>query len=120
MASASPAGALVAPAPGRRRSSRRRQRVLELLLLAPAVVYLLLFFGYPIVKNVWMGFQDYTSATFFTGVAPWVGLDNYRDVIGSNVFSKAAVNTLLFTAGSIAGQFASGWRSRCTSSAGSR
>jgi multiple sugar transport system permease protein len=108
MASSSPAGALVAPAPGRRRSSRRRQRVLELLLLAPAVAYLLLFFGYPIFKNVWMGFQHYTSATFFTGVAPWVGLDNYSDVIRSNVFSKAAVNTLLFTAGSIAGQFAIG------------
>ena len=108
MASSSPARALVASVPGRRRSSRRRQRVLELLLLAPAVAYLLLFFGYPIVKNVWMGFQDYTSATFFTGVAPWVGLDNYRDVIGSNVFSKAVVNTVLFTAGSIAGQFGIG------------
>ena len=121
MASASPAGALVAPAPGRRRSSRRRQRVLELLLLAPAVVYLLLFFGYPIVKNVWMGFQDYTSATFFTGVAPWVGLDNYRDVIGSNVFSKAAVNTrAVHRRLDRRAVRASGWRSRCSSSAGSR
>jgi multiple sugar transport system permease protein len=108
MARPSPAGALAAPAPGRRRGSRRRQRVLELLLLAPAVAYLLLFFGYPIFKNVAMGFQEYTSATFFTGVAPWVGLDNYSDVIRSNVFSKAAVNTLLFTAGSIAGQFTIG------------
>src|SRR3954471_19407013 len=89
----------------RRRSSRRRQRTLELLFLAPAVAYLLLFFGYPIVKNVVMGFQHYTSATFFTGVAPWVGLDNYSQVIHSDVFSKAVVNTFLFTAGSIAGQF---------------
>ena len=24
-----------------------------------------------------MGFQHYTTATFFTGVAPWVGLENY-------------------------------------------
>jgi multiple sugar transport system permease protein len=92
----------------RRRTSRRRQRTLELLFLAPAVAYLLLFFGYPIVKNVVMGFQHYTSATFFTGVAPWVGLDNYSAVIHSNVFSKAMVNTFLFTAGSIAGQFTIG------------
>src|SRR3954453_21309884 len=92
----------------RRRSSRRRQRTLELLFLAPAVAYLLLFFGYPIVKNVLMGFQHYTSATFFSGVAPWVGLDNYSQVIHSAVFSKATVNTLLFTAGSIAGQFTIG------------
>src|SRR3954469_12050116 len=91
-----------------RRPSRRRQRTLELLFLAPAVAYLLLFFGYPIVKNVVMGFQHYTSATFFTGVAPWVGLDNYSQVIHSDVFSKAVVNTFLFTAGSIAGQFTIG------------
>jgi len=82
--------------------------VVELLFLAPAVIYLLLFFGYPIVKNVVMGFQHYTSATFFTGVAPWVGLDNYSAVIHSDVFSKALVNTLLFTVGSIAGQFTIG------------
>src|SRR3954454_5712373 len=92
----------------RRRSPRRRQRTLELLFLAPAVAYLLLFFGYPIVKNLVMGFQHYTSATFFTGIAPWVGLDNYSQVIHSAVFSKAMVNTFLFTAGSIAGQFTIG------------
>jgi multiple sugar transport system permease protein len=108
MASSTSAGALVAPARPRRRASRRRRRTVELLFLAPAVAYLLLFFGYPIVKNVVMGFQHYTSATFFTGVAPWAGLQNYSDVIHSQVFSKAAVNTLLFTAGSIAGQFTIG------------
>jgi multiple sugar transport system permease protein len=80
----------------------------ELLFLLPAVAYLVAFFGYPIVKNVLMGFQHYTSSTFFTGVAPWVGLDNYSAVVHSAVFSKAALNTLLFTVGSIAGQFTIG------------
>jgi multiple sugar transport system permease protein len=108
MANSGSAGALVAPARPRRRGSRRRRRAVELLFLAPAVAYLLLFFGYPVVKNVVMGFQAYTTATFFTGVAPWVGLENYSDVFHSQVFSKAAVNTLLFTAGSIAGQFTIG------------
>ena len=76
--------------------------------MAPAVAYLVLFFGYPVVKNVVMGFQHYTSATFFTGIAPWVGLENYSEVLHSAVFSKTAVNTVLFTAGSIAGQFGIG------------
>src|SRR3954447_3134944 len=111
--SASPSdavGAVSAPAARRRPrpTSRRRQRTVELLFLVPAVAYLLLFFGYPIVKNVVMGFQHYTNATFFTGVAPWVGVDNYSTVIHSAVFNKATVNTLLFTAGSIAGQFTIG------------
>lgn len=103
-------GAVSAPTTPRRRrlTSRRRQRTVELLFLLPAVAYLVAFFGYPIVKNVLMGFQHYTSSTFFTGVAPWVGLDNYSAVVHSAVFSKAAVNTLLFTVGSIAGQFTIG------------
>ena len=112
MASPGTAGSVLrtvaVPAAGPRRRPSRRQRTVELLFLAPAVAYLLLFFGYPIVKNVVMAFQHYTSATFFTGVAPWVGLDNYGAVIHSAVFSKAVVNTLLFTVGSIAGQFTIG------------
>lgn len=90
------------------RSPRGRTRLLELAFLAPAVAYLTLFFAYPVVKNVLMGFQEYTTTTFFTGEAPWVGLANYAEVIGSNVFSRALLNTVLFTAGSIAGQFVLG------------
>ncbi len=90
------------------RWSLRRQRILELLFLLPAVAYILLFFGYPIVENVRMGFEHYTTSTFFTGHAPWAGLANYRAVLDSSVFSKAARNTLLFTVGSIAGQFTIG------------
>ena len=56
--------------PGRRRRSSRRtarrrparsERLLQLAFLLPAVAFLLLFFGYPVVKNVVMGFQHYTT-----------------------------------------------------------
>ncbi|TQS46262.1 carbohydrate ABC transporter permease [Cryptosporangium phraense] len=87
---------------------RRGQRALEFLFLVPAVAYLVLFFGYPVVKNVVMGFQEYTTKTFYTGEAPWVGLANYSAVIGSSVFDRAVLNTALFTVGSIAGQFVLG------------
>ena len=69
---------------------------------------MLLFFGYPVVKNVTMSFQDYTSSTFFSGVAPWVGFSNYSAVVNMPVFSKAVINTALFTVGSIVGQFVIG------------
>jgi multiple sugar transport system permease protein len=108
MASSTRAGAGTAPARRRRRGSRARHRAIEVLFMVPAAAYLVLFFGYPVVKNVVMGFQHYTSATFFTGIAPWVGLANYSEVLHSAVFSKTAVNTVLFTAGSIAGQFSIG------------
>jgi multiple sugar transport system permease protein len=88
--------------------SRAAHRLLELCFLVPAAAYLLLFFGYPVVKNVVMSFQHYTTRTFFTGEAPWAGLANYTTVVGSAVFSQAVLNTLLFTVGSIAGQFTIG------------
>ncbi len=89
-------------------SSRRRERFLEMLFLVPAIVFILAFFGYPVVKNVVMGFQDYTVKSFFTGEAPWVGFKNYDIILRSPIFSSALLNTFLFTIGSIAGQFTIG------------
>ena len=100
-----------APAAGRsaaRRSMRRREELGKWGFLLPAVIFMALFFGYPIVKNVTMSFQEYTTATFYTGGAPWVGLGNYVSVLTSSVFSTAVLNTFLFTVGSIAGQFSIG------------
>jgi multiple sugar transport system permease protein len=79
-----------------------------LLFLLPAAAYLVPFFGYPVVKNVLMGFQSYTTRTFFTGEAPWVGFANYATVVKASVFERAVINTVLFTVGSIAGQFVIG------------
>ena len=81
--------------------ARGRERLLQLAFLVPAVAYLLLFFGYPVVQNALMGFQEYTTRTFYTGEAPWVGLDNYATVMSSNVFGTALLNTVLFTVGSV-------------------
>lgn len=91
-----------------RRAARRREEMATWAFLAPALAFLLLFFGYPVVKNVTMSLQEYTTRTFYTGEAPWVGLDNYLAVVRSSVFSTAMLNTLLFTVGSILGQFTIG------------
>ena len=64
-------------------AGRRRQRAVQLAFLLPAAVYLVPFFGYPVVKNFIMGFQHYTTKTFFTGSAPWAGWANYATVIHS-------------------------------------
>jgi multiple sugar transport system permease protein len=94
--------------PGAVRTRRHRERIVQWTFLLPAIVYVVLFFGYPVVKNVIMGFEEYTTKTFFTGAAPWVGLANYASVINGKLFPTALVNTLLFTLASIAGQFVIG------------
>jgi len=92
----------------RARRRIRRDDVVKFMFVVPAAIYVLLFFGYPIVKNLTMSFQEYTTKTFFTGEAPWVGLDNYVTAITSNLFGPSLINTALFTAGSLIGQFVIG------------
>ena len=99
-------GSESAPAP--RRGGRRREEISKILFVVPAALTIILLFGYPVVKNFTMSFQEYTLKTFFTGKAPWVGLENYVTVVTNDVFSLALVNTALFTIGSIVGQFVLG------------
>jgi multiple sugar transport system permease protein len=71
-------------------------------------LFVLVFFGYPIVQNVVMSLQKYTTATFYTGEAPWVGIANYANIFADPIFVTTIVNTALFTVGSIVLQFSIG------------
>ncbi|MFB4270634.1 carbohydrate ABC transporter permease [Nonomuraea sp. GTA35] len=98
-------------AAGERRAflwTRLLRRATPWLFCLPAVVFVAMFFGYPIVQNVVMSFQEYTTSTFYSGQAPWVGLANYVTILSSYLFTTTLVNTALFTIGSITFQFAIG------------
>ncbi|WP_431993290.1 carbohydrate ABC transporter permease [Streptomyces albogriseolus] len=88
--------------------ARLRRGLVRWGFVAPAVVFMLLFFGYPLVRNVVMSFQHYTPKTFFTGEAPFNGADNWSSVFQDALFGKALWHTLVFTAGSLLGQFCIG------------
>lgn len=90
------------------RSAARRRRLYQWLFVAPAVLYLLAFFGFPLVRNIPMSFQEFTPTTYFTGEAPFNGLDNWRAVFSNELFGDALWQTVLFTIGSLAGQFTIG------------
>ncbi|OON82924.1 carbohydrate ABC transporter permease [Streptomyces tsukubensis] len=100
-----------APAPatggaaGPARGRGRRGALPRWCFVAPALLYMLAFFGYPLVRNIVMSFQHYTPRTFFTGESPFNGLDNWRAVLDNPLFKDSLWHTLLFTLGSLAGQF---------------
>src|SRR4051812_33133680 len=100
------AGTLTARAPKPR--ARYLASFSRWMFILPAVLYVAVFFGYPVVKNIVMSFQDYTTRTFFTGEAPWVGFENYVKTFTSSLFTTTIVNTALFTIGSIVAQFVIG------------
>lgn len=85
-----------------------KENISKLLFVLPAGIFMVLYFGYPVVKNITMSLQDYTTKTFFTGEAPWIGFANYVTVFTSGLFGPAMLNTLLFTVGSMLGQFVLG------------
>jgi multiple sugar transport system permease protein len=91
-----------------RRKFHFSRYVTRWLFVAPAILFVLVFFGYPIVQNVVMSLQKYTTATFYTGEAPWVGIANYANIFADPIFASTIINTALFTVGSIVLQFSIG------------
>ncbi|WP_370469039.1 carbohydrate ABC transporter permease [Amycolatopsis sp. YIM 10] len=90
------------------RVGRGGQRLAAWAFLLPALAYIVLFFGYPLVNNVSMSLREYSVRSFYTGEAPFVGLDNYVAVLGDPLFGTAVLNTAVFTVASIFFQFTIG------------
>jgi multiple sugar transport system permease protein len=85
-----------------------RARWAAVAFVAPAWLYVAGFYLYPLAGSVRMGFQNYTVSSFYTGVAPYVGWDNYRAVFHDSHFGRTVLNTAVFTAGSLVFQFGIG------------
>ncbi|WP_243063320.1 carbohydrate ABC transporter permease [Humibacter sp. RRB41] len=90
------------------RKAKRRAQWIAWAFLAPVVVYLLVFYAYPLLRNLELSFRDYTVAAFVSGNAQWVGFANYIEVIQSPTFAPALWNTAVFTVVSIIFQFTIG------------
>lgn len=92
-------------------SHRSHQRSLmwaRIGFIAPALIYLAAFFVYPIIYNIRMSLTDYTTTTFYTGEAPFVGLGNFVTVFQDDVLMTTFRNTAVFTGVSLIAQFTLG------------
>jgi len=66
---------------------------LGLLFMLPAGVLLLIFLTYPLGLGTWLGFTD----TKIGRAGQWVGLDNFRYLVGDSVAQLSLFNTLFYT-----------------------
>ena len=71
----------------------RTQNLTRILLLLPALVLLAALTIYPLVTVVYYSFFDYHYVRGFEG---FVGLDNYRNLLGDLFFTVSVRNTLVF------------------------
>jgi multiple sugar transport system permease protein len=69
------------------------RNTLGLLFMLPAAVLLVLFLTYPLILGVWLGFTD----TKIGRAGNWIGLENYKFLLGDNVTRLALFNTLFYT-----------------------
>jgi multiple sugar transport system permease protein len=67
------------------------------VLVAGALTFLICFVGYPVVYNLVMSFQEVTIGNMARLDRPFIGLANYRDVLGDGAFGVVLRNTLVFT-----------------------
>ena len=84
-----------------------RSPLLYVFLLAP-VFYLLALIGFPILYNIAMSFQEVTLRNLGQLLRPFVGLDNFREVLADDTFRKVFVNSLVFVGVNVVGQVSLG------------
>ena len=75
------------------RALLNNRHVLGLLFMLPAGVLLLLVLTYPLGLGTWLGFTD----TKIGRAGVWVGLDNFRYLVGDSVAQLSLFKTLFYT-----------------------
>jgi putative chitobiose transport system permease protein len=70
----------------------QRRSFTPYLFLAPALVLIAIFVLYPMLAVVFFSFTDYSIIT----PPEWVGLDNYRRLLGDPTFWKALTNSMIY------------------------
>jgi len=98
-----PSGTAIAAEASRSRQRRPLtwQRALRAtapyLLVLPIVLAIGAILGYPLYDLVRLSFQKYGLFELIRHSGTWVGLDNYRSVLGDQVFWHTLVRTTVFT-----------------------
>lgn len=85
---------------------RRREIAVAYALLAPAVLLLLVVLAYPVAWEAWTSLTDLSPLKGES--TRFVGLENYRSVIGDPQFRRAAVVTVTYAVATTAAKLAVG------------
>jgi multiple sugar transport system permease protein len=82
-----------------------RQAIVGVLFVTPSIMFMLIFVAYPVVDAVWLSLL---TVDFVTDETKFVGLQNFSQMLHDSKAPSVALNTLIWTAGSLVGQFALG------------
>ncbi|TDC66124.1 carbohydrate ABC transporter permease [Streptomyces hainanensis] len=92
-----PAGAPAGPRAAAARRAARLRALRPWLLLAPALAVLAVLLFWPLVRVLLLSFQDYGLRQINTGESNYIGLGNYREILGDSFLWRTVLpNTVLF------------------------
>lgn len=79
--------------------AERREWLLFAFLVGPNLLLLAVFTYWPLLYN---GYLSFVRWDMLAPVKSWVGLANYRDLLTSPAFGRILLNTMVFTAATVA------------------
>jgi multiple sugar transport system permease protein len=71
----------------------QNEKMFGYTLMVPALVLILVFIAYPFSLGVWMSLTDKLVGK----PGSFIGLDNFRNILQSEIFIRSAWNTFIFT-----------------------
>lgn len=80
-----------------------------ILFVLPAFTYMLVFVGYPIIRNIILSFQDVSAGNLVRGNKNFILFDNYLELFRDSVFRISLFNTLRYTVLCLIFQFTIGF-----------
>ncbi|MEJ5169861.1 MAG: sugar ABC transporter permease [Fimbriimonadales bacterium] len=77
--------------------NKGREQWVGVLFAMPWILGFLVFLAYPLISSLYYSFTSFSVLR----KPIWIGLENYREMLGDEVFHLSLKNTLAFTAGSV-------------------
>jgi len=81
---------------------RPRPNLLPYALISPSVAVIAGVLAFPLGMLVWLSLQHYGLRELIAHQGDWVGLNNYRAILGDALFRQVLVRSILFTLACVA------------------
>ncbi len=77
--------------------SKKKEYTISIMFLLPAVILVLAFVGYPIIYNLNLSLHSWKG--IYGTAKEFVGLQNYKKVVGNSDFWRSIINSVYFMIG---------------------
>ena len=75
-----------------------RGKLTPFFFLAPATIVLIVVVAYPLIYEIIISFKNVTLLNLKSQIYPWIGLDNYKNILADSLFYSTLIRTILWTA----------------------